>query len=376
MPTETIRRGVLRWRGVVKMDGKIVASQWFSSGSKEQRKAILWEEEERERILKEQRDALTIRTVCVTPLGWAEKYLDSVKGRCEDKTYKEKKAALLRLLKFAGDIPLDRFNRALAESFLQEQCKKRSGYAANKDRKNLSTAWTWGSDTLREEGFPEIANPFHAVKRFKEKRLLLYVPPEEDFWKVYEIAGTQDKVMLLAYLHTAARRSELFRLTWADVDFKGSKIKLTTKKTRDGSEKGLWIPVNDQLRSSLLKWWQERPFKQSEYVFTMLEDAFAPNSEPGQPFKQRRHILKRLCERAGVKPFTWRAIRPMSAMMVYKEGTVYEAQRLLRHEKATTTDGYLQKYGYEDKELRRAVEVFKDRGPARVLPLSRKGSAA
>jgi hypothetical protein len=34
MPTETTRRGVKRWKGLVYLEGKAVASKWFGPGEK------------------------------------------------------------------------------------------------------------------------------------------------------------------------------------------------------------------------------------------------------------------------------------------------------------------------------------------------------
>jgi integrase len=113
-----------------------------------------------------------------------------------------------------------------------KQTKERSGYAANKDRKNLGTAWRWGFDNM--EGWPKGVNPFLSVKKFPEERQPRYVPTEEDFWKVYDQAAGQDQVMLLTFLHLAARRSEVFRIKWSDVDFTESKICLWTKKREGG----------------------------------------------------------------------------------------------------------------------------------------------
>ncbi len=42
---------------------------------------------------------------------------------------------------------------SLARDFLNFQFEKRGGNAANKDRKNLSTAWNWELTTLRD--FPK-----------------------------------------------------------------------------------------------------------------------------------------------------------------------------------------------------------------------------
>jgi len=56
------------------------------------------------------------------------------------------------------------------------------------------------------------------VQKMPEKRTPCYVPPEEDFWQVYNGAEGQDRIMLLAYLHLAARCGELFNLRWDDVN--------------------------------------------------------------------------------------------------------------------------------------------------------------
>ncbi len=83
---------------------------------------------------------------------------------------------------------------------LQEQMRNRSGNAANKDRKNLVAAWNWGMKYM--DPVLPAPNPC-LVRKMPEKRTLRYVPPGEDFWKVYDEAKGQDRIMLLAYLHLA-----------------------------------------------------------------------------------------------------------------------------------------------------------------------------
>ena len=116
---------------------------------------------------------------------------------------------------------------------------------ANKDRKNLMAAWKWGTmymtPTLPKD------NPFDIVK-MPEVRSPRYVPPREDFWKVYNVAEGQDKVMLLACLVLAARRGELFRLKVKDLDFENDKVRLWTRKREDGNWEYDWLPMTTKLR--------------------------------------------------------------------------------------------------------------------------------
>ncbi|MFO7597138.1 MAG: site-specific integrase [Desulfocurvibacter africanus] len=367
MPTETIRRGTLRWRGVVKMDGAIQKTKWFDSGPKEQRKAILWEEETRKALRAQPKTP----TALLEPLKWANDYLNDVERRHSKKTYVEKRSGLLRFLRFAHGKSLHEYTPALALAFFQEQHDKRSGNAANKDRKNLATAWKWGQKYL--DRFPDKPNPFMAVDRFPEQRQDRYIPPEEDFHKVFELTEGQDRIMLTAFLHLGARRGEVFRLTWADVDFKENCVWLTTRKTLDGSPKTEDVPMSSELRAALLWWWENRPYKQAENVFTCLDDSPSPNHNPGGPFLYRQHFMKKLCKRAGVKPFGFHAIRHLSASMLYRAGyKVDQIQMILRHEKATTTDRYLRSLGSRREAMREAVETFSKRGPAKVLTFVRK----
>jgi integrase len=85
------------------------------------------------------------------------------------------------------------------------------------------------------------------VDRFPEKRQRRYVPPEDDFWKVFEVAEGQDRVMLLAYLDLAARKSELFQLKWDDVDFANGRVRLGTRKRSKGTLEYDWLPLTDDL---------------------------------------------------------------------------------------------------------------------------------
>lgn len=183
---------------------------------------------------------------------------------------------------------------------MNEQARNRLGHAANKDRKNLVAAWNWGHAYL--PGWPR-DNPFQDVPRQREVESPRYVPPVEDFWKIYDsLAMGQDKVMLFMLLHTAARRSELFKLLWSDVDFERRKVRLWTQKRRGGLEQD-WIPMTGEL-FDMLSWWHEhRTFPEKENVFICEDMNNFCKELYGSPFKHCRHWMSRLCERVGVEPF-------------------------------------------------------------------------
>ncbi len=165
-----------------------------------------------------------------------------------------------------------------------------------------------------------------------------------------------------------SRRGEVFRLKWEDVDFGKNAIRLTTRKTRGGSWRNDWIAMNETLRRKLVWWRGQTPYPSSgRNVFVMLDDTPSPNHRPGEEFKGRQHFMRRLCEKAGVRPFGFHAIRHLSASILYKEGLPVSAiQKLLRHTNPTTTEIYLKSLGFDLGAIRETVGVLDGRGPAKV----------
>jgi len=280
-------------------------------------------------------------------MEWANEYLDYAKQNFSKKTFDEKRGAFKRLLKSYGDEPVNKINKINVSSFLRNEFKARSGNAANKDRKNLITAWNFGCDYM--QGFPNSdSNPFHDVPRFSEKRSPRYIPPEEDFWKIYNVAEGQDKIMLLTFLYLGARRKEVFNLKWSDIDFENNKVRLWTQKRQGGTLESDLLPMVSDLAAMLKNWKKDRPVKQTDYVFVCLETTAFTEKYYGQPFQYRQHFMKKLCGKAGVEPFGFHAVRHLSASILYHKGLKVSAiQAVLRHKSPTTTDRYLKSLGTE-----------------------------
>jgi len=288
---------------------------------------------------------------------WSTEYLDHSQKKHVAKTYEEKKLAFKRFFQSVSPTiqPADLHSGTILKHF-DKVAKAHSGNAANKDRKNLIAAWNYGKRYIAD--WPQGKdNPFVAVERQSAEEMPRYIPPPEDFWKVYDsLPEGQDKVLLFAYLHTAARRGELFILKWSEVDFRNRRIKLWTRKRKGGREAD-WIPMTPQLEEAL-QWWQDnRTFPEHENVFLCEDKGNFCKDLYGCPFQVRQHWMKRLCENAGVKPFGIHAIRHLSASILDDAGQpITIIQALLRHKNANTTAKYLHKLRGLRAELGRCFE--------------------
>ena len=285
-------------------------------------------------------------------LDFSNAYLDMATERFAKKTISEKKLAFKYLYKVVPpDTPPEDFAPAMALDALRFIARKSSGNAANKAKKNLSTAWEWGK---KYYGLPAV-NPFREVEKFPADQKPRYVPSEDDFWKAFNKAAPHDQVFLLFMLHTGARRAETFRLRWDDVDFVGNKIRLGTRKTAHGGMEYAWVPMTMELHNSLAN---HRATSRSVFVFT--------DPETGDPYSARQHFMERLCNRAKVKPFGFHAIRHLSATILANEGLdIPTVQSVLRHKNPNTTALYIKSLGVVPDKI---SGVFAKRKSPKVVP--------
>ena len=298
------------------------------------------------------------------------------KARFSDKTYDEKRSMFRRFFgELDSALPVLELKPSKAMGFIIKQKNVRSGYAANKDRKNLVAAWNWGMKYMD----PPLPGPNPClVDRMPEVRQPRYVPPEQDFWKAYNLTEGQDRLMLTVFLHLGARRKEIFGLQWTDIDFANERVRLWTRKRKDGTLEFDWLPMTKELRKMLLWWWESRPIKDSSFIFVCLDTENFCQPHYGKPFTVRQHFMRKLCEKAGVKPFGFHAIRHLIASTLYRLGyEVAVIQIVLRHQSPTTTEKYLRRIGLE--RVRDALENISGATEAEVIAISefteRKGGS-
>lgn len=336
MPSFNKKKG--KWTACVKRYGHRKQAT-FPTKAEALNWEVQWRKSPEDRWQKE-----TSTTCCL--LDWSTRYLEYAEQRFAPKTFYEKGAAFKRFYKTvnAGIAVID-MTLGIAMKYFEIQKKQRSGYASNKDRKNLLAAWNWGIKYL---GLPS-PNPF-LTERFSEERKQRYVPPEKDFWKVYNTAQGTDKKLLLAYLHTAGRKMEIFNLGWIDIHFDLQEISLYTRKTSDGSLEEARIPMTDDLYNMFLEMKQGAT---SEWVFAASD---------GMPYVNRWKWLNRLCDKAVVKRFTLHSIRHLTASILAKNGIpAIVIQAILRHKRLATTERYLHRI----LDMRPALKVLSG---GKVLP--------
>ena len=76
---------------------------------------------------------------------------------------------------------------------------------------------------------------------------------------------------------------------------------------------------------------------------------------------EKRYTMRGLCRKAGVKPFGFHAIRHHVASILADSGkaSLSQIQKMLRHRRVTTTDGYIKTL---DPQLRQVANVLDECG--------------
>jgi len=317
-----------KYRAVVKFKG-----QRHTKLKGTRKEAIKWEVEKRKEL---ERDEST-QHVGTDLLTFLTKYLDYAETNFTSKVYHEKRALIDKILgEWSSDLVIKDVTPQMVFNYLLNQKNDRSANAANKDRKNLSAVFNWGQQVF---GYDEIPfNPVERIKKFKHEPKPQETYTEEEILKLLLAADRLRKLILNTYLETAGRRMEVLTLSWADVNIEKRAVRLWTRKNRDGTLEGEWLPISEDLAREF-EWWfknRRKKIKDSVWVF--------PNQRTGKPYVDPRKWFKNWCEKAGVRVIGFHALRRYVASILDDKHKVSKKaiQRLLRHKKESTTERYLQ----------------------------------
>jgi len=142
-----------------------------------------------------------------------------------------------------------------------------------------------------------------------------------------------------------ARMSEVNNLEWNDIDFENREITLYTNKKLFGHTRGRTLPLTSRLFKILKRRYEERePSKPCMFwhkYWNQKEKKFVE-----RPYKDRKKLMKLLCERAKVDYFRYHQIRHSGATRMEKAGVpLTDIQYILGHESRSTTEIYLHSSG-------------------------------
>ena len=332
------------WRASVKVNGKRRQKNFDAK-----KDAIAWELAMKEEMKNPPKPP--------TDTGFLEMcngYLEHIEKRVTKNTFREKKKLFKELCNRWGitldeDISVTNIKPITISNYLNWRRENPSANSANRDLRDLKALFNWAQNFLDINH-----NPAKNIEPFAHQRKHQYFPPRGDVLAILQAADPADRVLLQTFLNTAARKSEIFRLQWDDLDFAARTITLRTRKTKGGLVREDTLPLTDELFHELVWWreWPSRPFKRSPYVFVCTHSG----RQRGKPYKDRRKFLPRLCNQAGVREFQFHGLRRHVATHLASKGVPAKViQRILRHQNLATTERYI---GRGDQDLAQSMELL------------------
>ena len=118
--------------------------------------------------------------------------------------------------------------RVMVVKYVRDVHDKKGKSLADRHLKEIRCLFNWG---FNGNEFPYM-NPTEGIKKYNPQAKSRYNPPTEDILKAIMVATPEELDFIETYYHTAARKSEILRLKWDDVNFEAGIIVLWTRSNR------------------------------------------------------------------------------------------------------------------------------------------------
>lgn len=195
------------------------------------RDAKLGEAELRQRVeqYKTTQMSLDLLTLC-------NEYLKNAKtSHVGHDTFALKKRLCKEIIEKWGNILCDEITVHMAQSYLLDRAEKVSNNSFNVYRQEGKRLFTWA---IKQELLPRDArNPLAEVEKKRHEKRAPRPAAIQHVVKAYMVATPEQKELLLTYLITGARKSEILQWEWADIDFNNKIYALKTRKSGTGELK-------------------------------------------------------------------------------------------------------------------------------------------
>jgi integrase len=278
--------------------------------------------------------------------GW----LDDLEAYKSHAHYRDNIYRAKRWIKMWGGLLCVDIASDVVQRYLLKRRKETSAITANSELKNLRALFNFG---IRKKLF--VNNPTAGIPFFPIDRNEKYVPLQHDISSILLAASPVDQDYLLTIRETLARVNEINQLLWQDVDLHDRSVILYTRKKRGGHKTPRRVPMTETLYKILSRRYENNT-EQKPWVFWHRYWSRKQGKWIEGPYANRKNLLHVLCKKAGVKYFSYHALRHFGASILDRANVnIGSIQRLLGHEKRTTTEIYLHSIGEAERE---AMKVF------------------
>jgi integrase len=335
------------WRYDFTLEGTRHTKGWFKTKKAAQKAEI----ERREAILNPPAPIPAEKTPTdMAFLDLVNRRLDYVQAYNSESHYRDTKYHGNRWVRqwnglMSGDITTE-----MVELFLKNRLEV-SPVVANKELQYLRAMFNFGI----KKGFI-IANPTAGIEFFPIERRRKYIPPKDDLLKVLSVADPEAQQYLWVIISTAGRVGEINALTWDDVDFDRKLVTLWTRKRKGGNREPRDVPMIQKLYD-ILKFRSDARKDDLPWVFWHSYWSRKTGRWVKGPYGERKVLMKRLCDTAGVRYFRYHALRHLTASMLDGLGIpIGVIQRILGHQNRRTTEIYLHTVGEAERAAMAKLE--------------------
>lgn len=175
-------------------------------------------------------------------------------------------------------------------------------------------------------------NPCRGIRQKAEENTRDRFLSDDEESRLMTAAAPHLRPIILTALHTGARRGELLRLMWADVDFKRRSVTFRAENTK--SHQTRHIPMSDTLHDAL------KAMAPADVAWGASKPVFAHSHAKEGPRSIRTGFMA-ACARAGILGVTVHTLRHTFASRLVQAGVpIYTVSRLLGHGDVKTTARY------------------------------------
>lgn len=331
------------WRYDFTLNGERYTEAWF----KTKKEANQAENDKRKEILNPPPPEETPTDMAFLEL--VNRRLDYLRDWTTRNHYRDTKYRARVWVKKWCELNCNEISGEMIEDFLRER-RKVSAITANTELKTLRSLFNYGI----KKGWI-MNNPTSGIEYYPMDKKRKYIPTLQDIERVILMADPDTQDYLRIIQDTLARVGEINRLEWSDVDFSNEVVTLYTRKKRDRSLTPRQVPMTSRVLKILTGRFESRkpnkPWVFWHRYWSRKRECFVEG-----PYKSRNKLMARLCKKAGVKHFSFHALRHAGASILEQSNVpARTVQQILGHEDLTTTQIYLQTLTGSERE---AMEIF------------------